>query len=384
MRAAERSTAAPGAQVRGGGTLCNVQALRGVAALIVVAAHFSGPDGFESRVFGSEWTSWSNLPANTGVDLFFVISGFIMVITTWQSFDAPGSARRFLWRRVTRIYPLYWVATTAILLMLVLGPDSGRLEGSGRPDVLASYLLLPQEGRYPVLVAWSLVHEMYFYLLFTASLMLPRRWFGGVMAVWTGFTLALHVAVETDLWDAQSLGTNPFIALMASPINLEFVLGVAVGYAVIRGWVFRPREVLALGVLAAVLVLAHLAWSGWSDFPSPTYRVWGPGVVAALLVYGAVGVEVKGEGTFPVFAQRLGDWSYSLYLVHVPLLSLMSAVLVRLWSPGLFEHVASLFLVPAVVVFCAYLTHALVERPLQNYFRRRGDATGRAGKGLAS
>ena len=361
-------------------TLANVQALRGVAAAVVVLAHVSGPDGTEKRIFGSEWTTWSNLPANTGVDLFFVISGLIMVVTTWGSFDARGSARAFLYRRVTRIYPLYWLLNTAILALLLLSPgsvsfDNGQHLDAGR--VLGSYLLLPPEGRLPVLVAWTLVHEMFFYLLFTLALLIGRRWLGWVMAAWVAATVVLSATVgESGQW----------LAIVASPLNLEFVLGVAIGYAVVRGRLVRPRLVLVVGVVAAAVLLASLAASGWEAFPSTWVRVAGPGLVAALLVYGAVGVEVRRAATAPAFLQRLGDASYSLYLVHVPALTLLAAVLAGRVPSGGVAHAVVLLLVAAYVLAAAFLCHRLVERPLLVFFRHRGSrrrgspaATRRAG-----
>lgn len=350
--------------------LRNVQALRGVAALVVVAAHFSGTDGFESRVFGSVWTSWSNLPANTGVDLFFVISGLIMVVTTWGSFDAPGSAGRFLWRRITRIYPLYWVVNTAVLALFLLRPDSVSFDESGNPDVVASYLLLPTEGRLPVLVAWSLVYEMYFYLLFTLALLFRRRFLGWVIGLWATATVMLSLGVAA-LHDGGPGDLDPYLALVASPLNLEFVLGVCVGYAVLRGWIYLPRVVLWIGIVLAVALLTLLGATGWEQFPSAWFRVAGPGVVAAMLVYGAVGVEIRCAMAFPVPLQRLGDWSYSLYLIHVPVLTLLAIVIVRVWSPGVAAHVVALVAVPACVVLCAFLCHRLLEHPMYVYFRGR-------------
>lgn len=349
-------------RARRGTTLGNIQALRGVAALIVVCAHVSGPDGFETRVFGSAWTSWSNLPANTGVDLFFVISGLIMVVTTWRAFDEPGSSRRFLYRRITRIYPLYWIVNTAILLLFVLSPASVSFDDGSQPDILGSYLLLPHDGRLPVLVAWSLVYEMYFYLLFTLALTMRRRRFGWVMAAWTGVTLVLFLTL------GQS--SNPYLSLISSPLSLEFVFGVGIGYAVLRGWLFRPRTVLAVGIVAAVGVLVLLGASGWEQFPSDMFRVLGPGVAAALLVYGAVGVEVRHGGTFPAPMQRLGDCSYSLYLIHVPALTLLAAVLARVLPTGPLAHAFTLVAVPVYVVVGAYLCYRILERPLQEFFRR--------------
>jgi peptidoglycan/LPS O-acetylase OafA/YrhL len=341
--------------------LHNVQALRGVAALIVVFAHVSGPGDFEDHIFGARWVGWANLPANTGVDLFFVISGLIMVITTWRSYDARGSALRFLWRRVTRIYPLYWVVTTALLALAFVSPGSVRFDDEAHASLLNSYLLIPSVGRFPVLVAWTLVYEMYFYLMFTLAMLLRRRRFGWLVGSWAIVTVGLHMLVGDT--------TNPFLRVISSPLNLEFALGIVIGYAVIRGWVFRPWVCFITGVVAAIGGLALLGASGWTEFPSDSVRLVGPGVVAAVLVYGAIGIELVRGVRLPALVQHTGDASYSLYLIHVPALTALGAVLAKVVPPTPVWHAIVLFLVPVYVVAVALMSYHVVERPLQTFFR---------------
>ena len=346
----------------GKATLYNIQGLRGIAALIVVMAHVSGTDGFEERVFGTSWTSWSNLPANTGVDLFFVISGVIMVITTWRAFDEPGSSRRFLLRRVARIYPLYWLVNTAVVALFLVSPGSVGFDDGNSATILQSYFLLPQDGRLPVLVAWSLVFEMYFYVVFAVALVLGRSRLAWVIGAWVVLTLALSMLA--------SGATNPWVALVASPLSLEFVLGVLIGLAAVHGGFVRPRLVLALGVLSFGACLAFLAFSGWAVFPSDAVRVALVAMPAGLVVYGAIGVEVKRRRVVPALVQRLGDASYSLYLMHVPALTLLALVLAGRLPTAPWVHALTLPVVLLVVVCGALACYALLERPLQVLARR--------------
>lgn len=343
-------------------TLRNVQGLRGVAALIVVMAHVSGNDGFEERVFGSSWTSWSNLPANTGVDLFFVISGLIMVVTTWRTFDAPGSSSRFLLRRIARIYPLYWVVNTAIVVLFLVSPSSVNFNHGDTPSLLQSYFLLPQEGRLPVLVAWSLVYEMYFYLVFTIAMMMGRPRFLWVMGAWVTLTLTLSTVVP----DA----TNPYVMLVASPLSFEFVLGVLIGLAVVHGRFVLPTIVLTLGIFSYSASLGFLALSGWQAFPSDPVRVSLVALPVGLLVYGAIGLEVSRGRVVPTLMQRLGNASYSLYLTHVSALTLLAVLLAGHLPTTAAAHAAALPVVLIVVVVGAAVCYRLVERPLQVAARR--------------
>lgn len=338
-------------------TLHNVQGLRGIAALIVVMAHVSGDHGFEERVFGSSWTSWSNLPANTGVDLFFVISGVIMVVTTWHTFDRPGASRRFILRRIARIYPLYWLVNSAVLSLSLLVPGSVAFDDRGGAHLLQSYLLLPTGGRLPLLVAWSLVFELYFYVVFALALLVGRSRFAWVMSGWVVVTLALTAIAPN--------ATNPYVAIVANPLSLEFVLGVVIGVAAVHGRYVRPPTVLALGVLAFVACLVYLGASGWAEFPSDPVRVALVAVPAALVVYGAIGVEVTGRRLLPRPVQRMGDASYSLYLVHVPALTAFGIVLAGRLPTTPWVHALVVPLVIALVVAAALACYRLAERPLQ-------------------
>lgn len=341
----------------GRAALYNVQGLRGIAALIVVIAHVSGPGEFEERVFGSRWTAWIHLPANTGVDLFFVISGLIMVVTTWRTFDLPGSSRRFLLRRITRIYPLYWIASSAVILLYEVSPGSVRWDGQN-PNILQSYLLLPHEGRLPLLVAWSLVFLMYFYVVFAFALLLGRARLPWVLVGWVAVTLTLHATVGHT--------TNPYLAVVASPLSLEFVLGAVIGLATVHGWLLRPYVVLALGIVSFSACLVFLGVSGWDQFPSDGVRVLLVAIPAGLLVYGAIGVETRYGSIVPPFQRRLGDASYSLYLTHLPALTLLAIVWAGRLPAGPVVHALMLPGALVYAVFGALVCNALLERPLHN------------------
>ena len=351
-----REAATPRADGRA--TLYNVQGLRGIAALIVVVAHILGPRGFEVRVFGSRWMRWVNLPANTGVDLFFVISGLIMVVTTWRTFDRPGSSRRFLLRRIARIYPLYWIVSSAIIFLYVVSPGSVRFQDGQSPNILQSYLLLPHEGRLPLLVAWSLVFEMYFYVVFALALLLGRARFPWVMVGWVAVTLTLYATVGHT--------TNPYLAIVASPLSLEFVLGAVIGLATVHGRLVRPYAVLVVGIVSFAACLVFLGVSGWDQFPSDGVRVLLVAVPAGLVVYGAVAVETRYGRIVAPFQRRLGDVSYSLYLTHVPALTLLAIVLAGRLPTGPVVHALMLPAALVFVVFGALVCYEFLERPLQN------------------
>jgi exopolysaccharide production protein ExoZ len=360
---AESSPEPSSAAIAPGRVIVNVQGLRGVAAFIVIFAHLSGPDGLEERVFGTSWLAWTNGPANTGVDLFFVISGLIMVVTTWRTFGDPGSSRRFLRRRVTRIYPLYWILNTPVVLMILLSPAAFSWVQGQDPQLLQSYLLLPRSERFPLLVAWSLVYEMYFYLFFAIALVIGRRWFPWVVGMWAVITVALHVLVGPT--------ANPYLRLVSDPLNLEFALGILVGWAVTHGRLRFPRTATIVAAVGVTAVWARLASLDLVDFLAGTSRFLQVGIAMSVVVYAAVAMEQVRGVVVPRPLQRLGDASYSLYLTHVPALTVLGLGLARLGPTGTWAHVLVLLLAPVYCVVVAWFCYIWLERPLLRLFRRR-------------
>ena len=151
-----------------GGRLANIQALRAIAVLLVMAVHTQAN---EARASADAILPGWFYHGVSGVDLFFVISGFIMV---WITRDQHGSARsvgRFLFARAARIYPPLWLFTTLAILGFVL---QGTLDKwLAEYNVLTSYLLLPDQMPPVLGISWTLVHELYFYLVFGLFLFLP-------------------------------------------------------------------------------------------------------------------------------------------------------------------------------------------------------------------
>lgn len=289
-----------------------IHAARGVAAMAIVAAHAlpGAPLGF----------------LHAGVDIFFVISGF--VIHTAAS-GRPLSAPRFLARRALRIYPVWWAALTCILAIgwVVNGVVTEPLS-----EVLKSYALFPyiRQGNgwlAPILGGgWTLNFELYFYLIYAA----------------VGGSWQRCCAVIVGLVALGALASWPPMAerFLFRPILLEFVMGVLLAEAWRRGR--RP------GAWAAPCGLALLVLASWLG-PDPAWRGIVKGAPAALLLWGALHWESRAR-IAPL--QKLGDASYSIYLFH--------GVALALW------HVSGGGPVPLVFASCVaagFLAHAAVERP---------------------
>jgi exopolysaccharide production protein ExoZ len=252
--------------------------LRGIAAVAVVVHHFYEPQNMDSV---------ARLGA-AGVDLFFVISGFIMA-----NVAAERTAGEFLRDRIWRIYPLWWIAVLPWLFWLPRGPTF----------IASSLTLWPIYGAdfcMPVLmVGWTLSFEMLFYLGTT-----------GAIATRPGVVVALYALLLAGALTTSSA----FIHFIGNPMVIEFLLGVLVARL--------PRSP-SLGWLAPLgLVLIAMTSPATGDVESTigvSFALWRAiqwGIPAALIVWGALSLEHVARHRLFDVPVRIGDASYSIYLFH--------------------------------------------------------------------
>jgi exopolysaccharide production protein ExoZ len=278
-----------------GGRLESIQVLRAVAALLVLFAHawpqlayYGVPDAIPNFTFGA-----------IGVDLFFVISGFIMVYTSEPLFGQPGAWRAFAFRRLLRVVPMYWALTTVLLILWCRG--GGIPSYSSVEHVVGSYLFLPVTTNVgttePLLgVGWTLNHEMFFYALFACTIALHRR-----LAVLS--LTALIIAIT-----ALPTSAAPW-SVWASPYLYEFAAGMWIAAAMREGVRIPLWLATAVGLLGLYLAVASYLHP-WGS----RVETWGP---ACACIVAAVALA-SGNGL--PFAFRplviIGDASYALYLAH--------------------------------------------------------------------
>lgn len=314
----------------------NIRALRAIAALMVVLYHIT--------VLWQDRWDYSSIPweyGNAGVDLFFVISGFIMVVSSRHLWGTEGAASIFMRHRLARIVPLYWIVT-AFKIIGVLTVPALALHTSLAPlHVLASFAFVP-DGTLPVVpVGWTLTFEMVFYMAFA-------------LALWTRRPPVMLVSLLMFV-----------VAAFAAPIVAEFVFGMFVGL-----WVLAVQQRRLVASWAGLLLIVGgfgLMLTARSPMASEWSRVLHFGWPAFLIVFGAVWCD--GKVRVPRALGVVGDASYSLYLTHGFVLPIVGAVALRFgWHWPLFAAGCVVGSVAAAVV-CFYT----VERPLTRALRRWAD-----------
>ncbi|MCU4181743.1 acyltransferase family protein [Bosea sp. BH3] len=299
-------------RVEGAGSsrLILVQALRIFAALAVVFYHAQYDAESLAARFGLSYRGSTLLPWPAGVDLFFVISGFIMVHTSRSLFATGDGPRIFLARRIARVVPIYWAIVTIYLLIGQMAPAALNRAAPGWAEILAAYLFIPYPGPNGVLhpvyaLGWTLNYEMFFYLVFAGALLLPRH--KAIMAV-----AAVLFGIVAYGRFAQAMSAQ--VTFWSDPIVLEFVLGMALAVVLEKGWLLPRAARLALVIAALLLLHADLIRSDGA-FVLP--QVLAYGLPAAMLVAAAVlGPFSSTWLAMDMSVVALGDASYSLYLVH--------------------------------------------------------------------
>ncbi|MDB5591198.1 acyltransferase [Enterovirga sp.] len=345
--------------------LIAVQVLRAAAALAVAAIHIE----HEAKLRAGLGAAGTRLfPWEAGVDVFFVISGFVMVYASGRLFGQPGAARDFLARRVARIVPLYWLTTTLFLLVLLARPGLVQSAPPGPGAVAASLLFIPfsrPDGLVqPVYsLGWTLNYEMFFYGLFALALGLRR---GQAVA-------AVAAALAGLIAAGLLLGPLPQpFGFWTDPILVEFALGMGLGLLRARGLVLPTWARLGLGA-AGLLWLAALGGDAVTRTGLPQAVLFA--LPAAALVAACGLASGRGDGLLARWGGAVGDASYAIYLLHPFVIRAGGR---GLDAAGLAPGPASFaVLAVAATVALSLLVHRWVERPLTRLLRR-GLSGGRA------
>jgi exopolysaccharide production protein ExoZ len=294
------------------GRLESIQLLRAVAAIGVVFTHaitrigVTFPDVKGEFLFADSRGQLT--VGDAGVDLFFVISGFIMLHVHGHDFGLPRAPLRFMARRVVRIVPIYWLLTTAALAFQIFAPwiFTTHYKGIDISWIIGSYLFLPIPVPGSIVsplvgVGWTLNYEMFFYVVFATTLLFQRRC--GLWLIFLGFACLVTIGI--------SLGsTNPIVGFFTNWLLLDFLLGLA-----ISAWSSAGRRLsgAAIGLVLITGVAALAATVVWSPPEQGPLRFIGWGIPCALIVLGMRSVAVP-SGTLASAAIVLGDSSYSIYL----------------------------------------------------------------------
>ncbi len=298
--------------------IASIQILRAVAALAIALHHSIYEADRAAQKLGGAFKWQQMLPLEMGVDLFFVISGFVMVHASRDLFGSSASIQPFLRRRLARIAPIYWLTTFVFIALAFTSLAPLNREAPSMLETAASLLFIPYlrpDGFVqPVYsLGWTLNYEMFFYALFALALPWTRE---RAVPILVGALMALVLIGQFIPYTM----TIPYY--WTRPIILEFAFGAMIGHMALSG--VKPGRNTAIMLCAGALVI--LVAGAYSPALSAE-RVLAYGLPAALLVIAALAFEQSGEGNVVTRSLvRLGDASYALYLLHPFVLRGLSVV----------------------------------------------------------
>ncbi|NIK37855.1 peptidoglycan/LPS O-acetylase OafA/YrhL [Xanthomonas arboricola] len=340
----------PTAALPGRPTIGVLQAGRALAATMVVLSHSVLPTTHLVQPLPA-WLAAALAHGYLGVDFFFVLSGFIIYYVNHAGAGTPGWSRDYAGSRLSRIYLPYWPVGIALALAYTLRPSLD--DGDTGWSWLATLTLLPVGGQSALGVAWTLGYELVFYAL--AWLFFRSGHPLRCALLWAGLTL-LHAAVGAPFAQPVELSWR---ASLLHPITLEFVFGMLAARAVLSAapWMVWVSHAVAV-VASACFVL-----DGMQRVHSPLF-----GLAIAGAVVGLVRAEWRGWLRIGPVLLLLGNASYAIYLVHMPLMSLVARTTRRMGPLATWP--VNLLLSVGAALLLGVLYHLCYERIALRHARR--------------
>ncbi len=342
--------------------LQNIQALRGIAVLAVLTFHLVA---IESKYGGSKTLLTELLGFGMfGVDLFFVISGFIMVAITKDQEQNIKQALIFLYHRISRIYPLYWVYTLLILIVYLIKETKGT--NDVEIDILASFLLYPSGTPLLIAVGWTLIHEIYFYIILFFSLLLTsKKTMPVVIFIWGALVIILNVSLESP---------NRLLRLVSHPLTLDFIGGYFLAIFLYSKYNFmlKTRTLITLSTFGiATSMFAYNYYYGLTGLIQPFgwWRILIFGSPAMIIVFCFYKLEISGYYVNSLLV-TIGNASYSIYLTHILTLILIGKVWGMFSLDSIYDNIIMLPVLFASAIVVGCISSIYIEKPLLKYSRK--------------
>lgn len=350
-----------------------LQLFRGLAAIAVTLFHLDLliddklADRFLWDIFQFGWI---------GVDYFLVLSGFIIIYTQHQNLFHLNFERfkGFLLKRFIRIYPVYWFVTLGILCSFAIVPGLKNNNPIDLSSIIKSFLLFPPSETI-LNVGWTLTLFFFFYLIFGLNYILPRRLFFIIIGI-------IFIGSSTQFLSAFAVSPaeNAWFTLFFNVLYFEFIFGCIAAYFVLK-YSLRYRKTIFFTGLGLLLLFSFFQTYGLINEVNVLTvlginfninRVIFSGIPCLFLVMGAASIDINEEVQIPQFLIYLGDASYSIYLIHSPVISALIQLSLKfniLKATGSSLLLGCFIAVVSIGSSCIF--YSLIEKPFTDYLRKR-------------
>lgn len=292
-----------------------------------------------------------------GVDIFFILSGYVMALISHNVSPGSTSARSFVFRRGLRVYPIYWIYTLLVLLAYFVYPEGVNSSYATNPSVIRSFLLLPDFSTPLLNVGWTLIYEVYFYCLMALLLFFRIETRNTFFMI-----LFIFLIVYNYFFYISTDPINPFEKYYLGPLICEFILGY---------WLFFQRVKFSSLMNLIVMVssvLFVLSTSYWVDINSNFKRLFLFGLPAALFVYSFLSF-FEGKRNFRSIV-LLGDISFSTYLSHIFVLNVIGVGFGFFEIEGIFGSILCLLVSIFAVYVWSFISYFFIEKKVMSFVRK--------------
>ncbi len=320
-------------------TVQSIQFLRFLAASFVVVFHTNLALNKYAFHESSELELDIFYVGGSGVDIFFIISGFIMIYTSYPYFENKNYIKYFLYNRLSRIFPIYWIYCFFYICFRSLFDDNYELTNI---ELGGALLLIPGYASNIIGPGWTLPYELFFYFTFAVGLILYLKYsFVYLFLLYLGlFLFGIFFDNESAVWHVV---TNSHL--------FEFLIGMVVGLYFITGpRVYKPILFCLFWLSLGLLIIVPL-WGGGS---LPATLRWG--IPASMLVFSLALLDRDYDFKNIVSALvPLGNSSYSLYLLHVLIIDILIKIMAYLKIQYDVEN--RFFIILFIYVVCLIVSH---------------------------
>lgn len=289
-----------------------------------------------------------------------------MVLVTKGNFQDMKQSLKFLYNRLTRIYPLYWIYTLIALMVFLIQPTWINSSQGNQVNILESVLLLPSNKLPLVQVGWSLIHEVYFYLVyFLIFLIIPENLLMYAIAAWG------CIVIVMNLWLKPG---NPYLDLAFNPLTIEFLSGCMLAILYFRrgGSKLSAQTLLIFAGSALIFaIMGHELYKANTNLIAPTnwWRVFLYGLPAFAITCCLIIAERVGF-TFHSWLSQVGDASYSIYLSHLFTINVVGRIWTLFTVDGLYDNLLFIVVSLIAVLVVGFMSYWLIEKRLLTFSRQ--------------
>nr|WP_318539439.1 acyltransferase [Terribacillus saccharophilus] len=339
-------------KLKGKAKFKNIQYVKMLTPILIIVGHILSVS-YQNGVLMEDILV--NISRTGGVDVFFVLSGF-MIYSLYKKRIKQNYESIFIKKRVYRIYPLVWIFTLASLPVYFIAPGFGSGHETEMQTILKSLLLFPQDE--PVLGAtWSLSHVVLFYIWFVFLLRYTKSTLI-IIGIWIVTTLA---NISFGFVNESSI----LLSFLLSPYNLEFIFGALIAEISIRFKIKRPKILIYAGLL-----LFMYNWLGFIDgliiYPTLTYSIG-----AGLIILGSIILDKEKPRPVNKIVDLVADSSYAVIITNLPIIILLVKLMDKL---GLFSVVNNFILFIVIGIMATIggiVVHKLIEEPVHKALTKK-------------